>query len=123
MSISHRRIRSDDPRNLAARLKHRVTFQEAVFSGDDVGGRQTEWSPVATVWAELRSRSAGAGESLFAGKIQAESTHILTLRYRNDIRTDMRVSYNNRLFNIRHVDNIDAANVMLELLLEEGVAH
>jgi SPP1 family predicted phage head-tail adaptor len=44
------------------------------------------------------------------------------MRYRSGITSDMRVSYGGRQFNIRRIDNVNEAGVLLELQLEEGVA-
>lgn len=122
MSLSHQRGRFGDPRALAARLNQRVTIQQPVYTDDAAGGGTVVWNDVATVWAEIRSRGGGAGERLFAGKLEASATHEITLRYRSDVTPAMRVSYDGRVFNIRRVEDVDAAGVLLELLAEEGVA-
>ena len=108
-------------KELAARLRRRITIQQPVYSGDGAGGSTVSWSDVDTVWAEIASRRTG-GEALFAGKLQAGMTHVVTIRYRADVTAKMRISYDGRLFNIRRVDNVDAADVLLELLVEEGAA-
>lgn len=120
MSLRVRSARFGDPRQLAARLKHRITIEQPVYTTDAAGGGTTIWTPLATVWAEIRTRSGR--ERLFAGKLEASSTHTITLRYRSDVTEKMRISFDGRLFNIRRVENVDAADVLLELAVEEGVA-
>lgn len=122
MSVRPKRHRFASPIALAARLRHRVTLQQRERSDDAAGGSSVSWSNVAIVWADLRSRSSGADERAVGEKLEAFSTHEMTIRYRANITSDMRVSYKGRLFNIRRVDDVDGANVILELLLEEGVA-
>jgi SPP1 family predicted phage head-tail adaptor len=120
MSLPSKNASSGDPIGLAARLKHRVVIQQRVLSADGAGGSTESWSSVATVWAELRARSGS--ERSFAGKLETRATHALTMRYRSGITSDMRVSYGGRQFNIRRIDNVNEAGVLLELQLEEGVA-
>lgn len=122
MSLNPTRGRFASPLALCARLKHRVTIEQRVRTQDGVGGSTVSWSPVLVAWAELRSRTSGGDERAVAGKLEAQQTHELTMRYRSGITTDMRVSYKGRIFNIRSIVNVDEAGVLLELLLEEGVA-
>ena len=114
-------LEGKDAQSLAARLKHRVIIQQPVDATDAAGGSVREWSDLAIVWAEIASRRTG-GEAFFAGKLQATTTHVVTIRYRSDVSAQMRLSYDGRLFNIRRVDNRDTAGVLLELLVEEGAA-
>lgn len=122
MSISQKRHRFGDAIALAARLKHRVTIQQRSRSDDGAGGSSVSWSNVAIVWAELRSRESGADEKAAGGQLQAQARLQMTMRYRSGITSDMRVLYRGQSYNIRRVENVDHANVLLELLLEEGVA-
>ncbi len=120
MSLPSKKASSGDPIGLAARLKHRVVIEQRSRSDDGAGGSSVSWSSVATVWAELRSKSGS--ERDFGGKLEARATHELTMRYRSGVTTDMRVSYGGRVFNIRRVENVNEAGVLLEMQLEEGVA-
>ena len=122
MSLGNNRGRFGSPLALAARLKHRVSIEQRVRSADAAGGSDVSWSPVLTAWAELRSRSRGGDENAAGGKLEANITHEMTMRYRSGITNDMRVAYQGRVFNIRRLVNVDEAGVILELLLEEGVA-
>lgn len=122
MSIRDKRARFGDAKALSARLKHRVVIEQPIYTTDAAGGGTIVWSELSTVWAEIRSHSGGTGESLFAGKLEASATHYITMRYRDDVTTKMRIRYDGRTFNIRRVENVDAADVMLEVFAEEGVA-
>ena len=111
-----------DPRELAARMRQRVTIQQATETADTAGGTTRSWSDVATVWAEVLPLGGGRIERLFANQLQAEASHRITIRYRSGVTTAMRISYAGRVFNIRSVTNVNEAGVLLELLVEEGVA-
>ena len=120
MAIFHRTPSWGDPRELAARMRQRVTIEQPSESSDGAGGAVISWTSVATVWAEVMPLRSGNVEVLFAGQLEARGTHRITIRYRDDVDTSMRVSYAGRVFNIRRIHNVSEANVMLELLVEEG---
>lgn len=121
MAIPPRTNRYDSAADLASRLRHRVVIETPVRSSDGQGGSSISWNSVATVWSEIRSVRSGSAEPVVAGKRQAEVTYEITLRYRNDVSAKERIRYGERLFNIRSVDNIDGADVILVLRVEEGV--
>ena len=105
-------------------LKHRITIEEPDTSADGAGGLTTSWSDVDTVWARLESvhsRSVNI-ERLVSEQLTPRQMVICTIRYRADVTTDMRVSYDSRVFNIRSVTNIDEADIWLEMILEENAA-
>lgn len=114
----------------SSRLRHRLTLQQEVQTPDGGGGYTRSWQDITDLWAEIvplagNNSSTGKGsgkEVLFAGQIQAEMSHRILLRYRDDITAAMRLVYENRIFNIRSVANIDENKDTLELLVQEGVA-
>lgn len=113
-------------KNTCSRLRHRLTLQEEVQTPDGFGGYARTWQDVADVWAEIISlagtiKSAGR-EILFAGQLQAEVSHRILLRYRDDVAAGMRLVFENRAFNIQSVVNTDEKNETLELLVQEGAA-
>ncbi len=111
-------------KNTASSLRHRVTLQQEIRTTDGAGGYARSWQDVADLWAEISSvnlKSYGQ-EKFFAGKIQAEITHKIIIRYRAGITTDMRLLFGSSIFNIRSIFNRDENNEILELLVEEGVA-
>lgn len=122
MAVIHQFPSDGDARELASRLKQRITIEQPTESADGAGGTTRSWSTLATVWAELVPLRSGRGESLVNRQLTAEVTHRITIRYRADVTTAMRVSYGGRVFNIRKVTNVGEAKVTLEMLAEEGVA-
>lgn len=107
-------------KSTSSRLRHRLTLQQVLQTPDSVGGYTASWNDVAQLWAEILPLSGR--EKLFAGKIQAQSTHRISIRYRNDISSSHRLVFESRIFNIRAVMNEHERDDMLELLVEEGVA-
>jgi SPP1 family predicted phage head-tail adaptor len=101
-------------------LRKRITIQAETPTTDNAGGYALAWTNIMTVWAEIKP---GTGQKIFTdGHLEGHVTHHITMRYQTGITTDMRVSYNGRLFNIRAVLNSDESNRWLELLVEEGTA-
>jgi len=61
----------------AGRLRHRITFQQATETYNDVGEPVTTWADYKTVWAEVKPIK---GEEYWASKqINAEVTHRVTV--------------------------------------------
>jgi len=115
--------------NTVSRLRHRLTLQQEVQTPDGAGGYTRSWQDVAELWGEIipltgsGSSAKGSGkELLFAGQIQTEISHRILLRYRPGVSAAMRLVYENRLFNIRMVANVNEKRDTLELLVQEGVA-
>lgn len=67
----------------AGPLDKRLTIRRQVTADDGRGGRTQSWSDVATVWASVDGLSTR--EFLQAGAIQNAMTHIVQMRYRDDV--------------------------------------
>ena len=104
----------------AARLKQRVTIEQQSLAPDGLGGAARGWATLATVWAEVMPVSGR--EALFAFRLESPVTHRVTIRYRTDVKADMRLNYESRILTIRAVINRGEENRYLEILAEEGVA-
>jgi len=112
-----------------SRIRHRLTLQQEVQTPDGGGGYIKSWQAVTDLWAEIipiigagSSTSRGAGKKiLFAAQLQSEFSHRILLRYRDGVTTAMRLVFENRIFNIRYVANVEEKRENLELLVQEGV--
>ncbi len=122
MAVIHTFPSDGDARELASRLKQRITIEQPTENADGAGGTTKSWSTLATVWAEVLPLRSGRVEALVNRQLTAEITHRIVMRYRDDVTAAMRVSYGGRLFNIRRVTHVGEAKVTLELLAQEGVA-
>ncbi len=101
-------------------LRKQIIIQSENPTTDSAGGYVLAWTDVATVWAEIKPLSGN--EVFTAQHLEGHITHHVLMRYRSDVTTDMRLSYNGRLFNIRAVLNMEERNQWTELLVEEGAA-
>ena len=74
----------------AGKLRHRVVLQEKRETRDpETGGFEEGWVDVAKVWAEVRALSAR--DFVEARTDQSQITARITIRYRPDITSLMRV--------------------------------
>lgn len=103
---------------VSAMLRRQVTLQSPAETTDGTGGFTLSWTNVATVWAAIEPLSGR--ERMIARKLQSSVTHRITIRYRTGVTARMRVQSGSRVFNIRHVINLEERDELLELLAEEG---
>lgn len=82
-------------------LNKRVTLQQEFATEDLQGGRSLSWADVATVWASVEPMAGK--ESYTWGKLLGESTYVIRMRYRSDIKAKMRLLYGSRIMDINSV--------------------
>jgi len=105
---------------MMGQLRDRITIETESDVADDHGGFDRSWVTLATVWACVRP--ANAQETFFAAKRRHTVTHVIDLRFRSDILSVMRVSFDARIFHIHGILNPDARKRFTKLMVEEGVA-
>jgi SPP1 family predicted phage head-tail adaptor len=101
------------------RLRYKVDLQKATDTADGGGGRSQAYSNIAQIYADIRPQSGT--EQYRQGKVQDKTTHNIFVRHRADISTAYRIKYENRLFNIRQIINVDERDRFLKLVCDEGV--
>ncbi|GIP38642.1 hypothetical protein J31TS4_19220 [Paenibacillus sp. J31TS4] len=80
------------------KLRHRISIERYEQDDDGAGGRTRTWKPVASVWANavpLKGR-----ELVEAQQTQSEFTMRFEIRPREDIDSNMRIRFKNRVFQI-----------------------
>lgn len=91
------------PTDDAGELRDRVTFQRFNGNQDALGDplyhRDAYWIDAFTVWGNLRT--IGAGEFYRAEQSESYVTHNIKIRYRTDVRADMRILIGSRRFRIQ----------------------
>jgi len=103
-----------------ADLRHRLVLEERVSVADGGGGATESWTELATVWAAMQPKSGQEREA--ADRLGARATTDITIRYRGDVTTDMRLRQGARHFNIRAVQDADGCRRWLKCTCEEGGA-
>jgi SPP1 family predicted phage head-tail adaptor len=85
-------------------LRHRVSIETAARTSDGGGGATVTWTLVADVWAAIWPRTSD--ETFDADRNAGRATHDIWIRFRGDVKPDMRIRFGTRVFDIRGV--IDA---------------
>lgn len=108
-----------------SRLNKLIGLQAPKEAPDQAGGFEVLWVDVAKVWAEVQAlnyNKLSVGEHFQFGQLLSLSAYQITIRYRKNMATNMRIIYDGRVFNIRRIINIEEKNRLLRLIAEEGVA-
>lgn len=102
-----------------SKLRHRITLQERVASKDSFGAEMETWKDISTVWAMVEPLS---GREYFAAQqVNAEVTTKVTIRYIKSIKPEMRVVFEDRVFDILSVICVDERKVEMQLMCKENV--
>lgn len=103
----------------AGELKHRITFQTLTDGQDTFGDLTETWTDYKTVSAKIE---ATGGVEYYASKqLDAEVTHIITIRYLTGLTNKHRISYDSRYFDIHFIDNKKEAGKKMEIQCVEVV--
>lgn len=104
----------------AGDLRERIVIEQVATTRDAVGGQVETWSNLATLWARVQPTSAS--ERFYRQATNAAAGWKISIRYRTDITTKMRIVWGSRRFEIRGVQNIDEQKRFLELAADEIIA-
>lgn len=104
----------------AGRLRHPILIQKPVGTTGDFGTSTVDWADFFLAWATVQPLTGN--ERVEAQQINAAVNYRITLRCRPDltISPQHRVKYNDRIFDILSVINVDERNHTLELYCAEG---
>lgn len=81
------------------------------------GWPSTEWEKYETVWAEVKTQK---GYRMFnSDATQWQGKMILGIRYRKDIREEMRIKVADKLYEIESLTNDDERNQWLTIIVKE----
>lgn len=101
-------------------LRHQIVVQREQNTSDSAGGNSLAWVDYATIRANIKPVSGS--ERLHSMRLQANISHRIFIRYRDDLRTDDRIVYKNRPMQIRAIINLEEMNRWIEIYAEEGPA-
>ena len=99
-------------------LRHQVSLQSPSNTTDAGGGAAKTFTTLAKIWANIKPVSGQ--EKYRQGQVQETVTHHVMIRFRSDIGTNYRLLYESRIFNIKHIRNIDERDRYLLLICNEG---
>jgi SPP1 family predicted phage head-tail adaptor len=104
----------------AGKLRHRLTIQEYSKADDSFGEPIKTWaniSSVPTVWGSIEPISGN--EFFTARQIASETTHRITIRYKEGLDNKMRFKFGSRYFYILSVLDKDEKGVEMEIMCRE----
>jgi SPP1 family predicted phage head-tail adaptor len=101
----------------AGDLRHRVTIESATRTSDGAGGATVAWEPIAEVWAAIWPRTVD--EDFTLDRVAGTASHDIWIRYRADVKPDMRIRFGTRLFDILGAIDVEDRGHWLKCPVEE----
>lgn len=101
-------------------LNRKVELQSLVKTSTPTGGFTQVWVKVADIWAKIKN--ASGAELLHADQLGAVAFSDFTIRYRSNINEVMRLVYRGTNYQVRHINNIEEADLWLIVKTERGVS-
>lgn len=99
-------------------LRNRIEIQKPKRTRGSAGASDLTFVHLAFAWASITSRQ---GTETLRGDTQvADATHIVTIRYRDDISAGQRILFQNRTFEVTGApDNVDERRRELRIPVNE----
>lgn len=104
----------------AGDLRERVEIETRSHVSDGAGGEVVTWAALATVRANVQALSGA--EVVLAERMEARGHYNVTIRFRDDLRADMRLIWRGEVLNIRNLRDTDGRRRWLVIRAEGGVA-
>lgn len=104
----------------AGNLRRRIVLQSATETRASDGGVVRTWSAYATVWASVEPLTGREYQN--AAQQVSEVSHKVRLRYvpgATRVKSQHRILYNGRIFQIVSVANVEERNREMELMCKE----
>ena len=98
-------------------LRHRVDIEKENLIEGDFGGEAKTWDAVATVWAAVKTPSAG--EVARSGGFLDQKSIMLDIRYRSDVEQGQRISWDGRIFHIQTAIDKEGRKRFLQVMATE----
>ena len=102
----------------AGNYNKKITIYQEVKGKDSAGFPTTTQSTVLTTYAKVKTTK---GFTLIANDSDFEKAYTnFTIRYpKTEINRKMLISFNNKIYSIEYLNNVDEANVELEIQAKE----
>lgn len=86
-----------------------IEFGKIFIGTDDEGFDKKEWTRIRMAWSKIRGLRGREFES--ADSIQSEDKKVFNCNYFPKLTTDTYIKYNNKIYNIYRIDNINEENI------------
>jgi SPP1 family predicted phage head-tail adaptor len=100
-------------------MRHRLELEQPQRTSLSGGGVSVTWVKLADIWASITPLKMR--EHFTRHQVNSEITHSITIRYRADVRPEMRLVKGTRVFEIISVLNEQERNRWLQLECSEQV--
>jgi SPP1 family predicted phage head-tail adaptor len=98
-------------------MRQRVTIEAPVDAPDEAGGFTRTYLAIAQAWASIEP--IGAREQFAQQRLEQSTTHVVTIRWRAELRSQMRFDFKGRKLVIRTVEDNGERRRHLTCLCEE----
>ena len=106
-------------KNYLNNLNKRLQFQILEENQNDDGSISYNWVDDCVLWGSVDSIK-GSTDNKF-GKVNTNITHLIIIRYNDNITVAQRIVFNNRYLYINYILNPNEANKYLEIYCEEKI--
>ena len=103
-----------------SQLNRKVDLYQLVKTPTATGGFSQSWELVASLWAKIKNMSGT--ELVRADQLGATAFSDFTIRYRSNIDETMKLAYRGTDYQIRHINNLEEADLWLVIKAERGVS-
>ena len=102
-----------------SKLRHFIEIQQRVEDKNEFGEAIYTWEKFIKTWAEIKPITS---KEFFAAQgLQNETTHRVIIRYLSDIKPDMRIIFENRVFKITAIRDYFERHKFLEIMCKENL--
>lgn len=101
----------------AGALKRIIDLEYPSRVADGAGGFTTTWTKDSTVNADIQPTTAK--EQVWGMQTAAVITHVISIRFRSNIRSDWRIKYGSTYFNIVSLINVDMRSIELQIVAKQ----
>lgn len=88
------------------RMDRRITFRQSTDTQSDSGATVESFADVATVWANVTATGSGS-ERFVMEKETAFNQKYFTIRYRTDLNEKMIITYENDIYDIKSIQELE----------------
>jgi SPP1 family predicted phage head-tail adaptor len=86
-------------------INRKIELQELRKTSDGAGGFISEWVTIKHIWGSIQIISNTQNTKF--STLEAKATHLITIRKNSIINLNIRFVYNNDVYNIKYLDNLD----------------
>lgn len=97
-------------------LNKKVEIQEEIKIEDGLGGFNSSWETIKTIWCKIELMNVQLTDNYKS--LAVEGTHIITTRKLNNIKSNMRLVFNNNIFLIKYIDDFDKDFIKIICLIK-----